>query len=216
MTPNHITERLKGCNYTKLGEGAFAAAYAKSDKSKWVIKTGPSTDGWLDYITMIMQLEFLGNPYVPKVRFLKINPERKFYVAVLERLAYTVNRASFMHGDERFTASSVSVVYNDAYNYLKFPTEDRGMEAREQLDAELIRLCDAIRERFTSRNLDFHSDNAMIKSNGQMVITDPVSSSGGSQRQVAAHMKTWCYTTHGVDHKALKSRSLMLADEVYN
>lgn len=165
-----VQDRLDITNYTWLASGAYGKVYAKSKaKTRWCVKVGyDMNDAWLQYAMMIQLPEWRDNPFVPKIKFLRINEEKGFYVAVMERLDKTIGNVDRFNDSYKLWDAASQVIHGNFMND----------EQRRLLDAnpELERLMIALREGF--QGIDFHTGNSMVAYDGSLKITDPVHING--------------------------------------
>ncbi len=126
-----------------------------------MIKVG-GCDEWPTYIKWAIQNGHSGK-FAPKVYSLKFHDE--FYVAIVERLVCTINQMiGEYHGAHRTDqARAYETVWND--------------------DCEAVDLVAYIKDlQHVGLSGDFHGGNFMIRSDGSIVVTDPVAASCTSDK----------------------------------
>jgi hypothetical protein len=123
-------------------------------------------DPWPDYILWAAQNGHMGK-FAPKVYSLKFHSG--FYVAVMERLVCTVRQMKYADSGEYLDIHPDQV---QIYNNLQYPED---CEAKDL--AAYVRQLRDIR-----LSGDLHDGNVMVRSDGQLVITDPCSGNNSSKR----------------------------------
>lgn len=172
LNANTYGEALVSRGFEVLGSGHFATVYGKPGSDK-VLKVGRAgaADGWLAYAAFARQS---GSPYAPKIGRIKWHvggAGSRWYVAVLERLHSTV----FDIDDNRHPAKKQHRLAS------KILWRDQSAEAwaKEEEAANapgLVAYMSEVRKLFDGiYDFDLHSANSMIRADGSLVITDPLS-----------------------------------------
>lgn len=162
---------LKKKGFVELGKGYYSTvlSHPKSDR---VIKVMNKTeeDGWLSYIRWAAKEGYTGT-HAPKVysyKWIKTkgNTEQTgFGVAVMERLEKTVGMCR-RREDTRFL--------REAFDYA-MEGNSLATQLLEQRCPGMTRFGILLKEKF-SGHLDMHGGNYMVRKDGTLVVTDPVSS----------------------------------------
>lgn len=163
MTDHNLAQRLAKRGWRQIGSGYFATVYGRCNDNggtRWVIKTGPADDGWLDYAMFLKATErqWEGNPFVPVIRSLKVTDG--FYVAVIERLDCTASDC----GD-----------YAALDDMRDFLADSRFMSIERKLTMNplLVEFLTTLRIEFAGSGWDVHGGNVMFRGT-QPVLTDPL------------------------------------------
>lgn len=152
MHKSEYVSKLQALNFPEIGKGLYANVFAIPNTDK-VMKVA-SIDAWPVYIKWASENGHMGK-FAPKVDSLKFF--NGFYVAVMERLAGT------MHDFERFSTG-----HYKAYREAVAHRWDRPKRP-SRLGNYIQKLRDA------GLAGDLHPGNVMVRKNGQIVVTDPVS-----------------------------------------
>lgn len=116
-------------------------------------------DRWPEYAKLVMA-QFSNNPYAPKITALREWKSQKFYVATIEKLDLTV----FEAGDD-----------NEVYWRTQKVLEQWGGFEAFEFEKEYPDLYDLLLGiKSLNRTMDLHSQNAMFRKDGSLVITDPI------------------------------------------
>jgi len=152
--------RSLGCEL--LGKGLFSNVFSipKTDK---VIKVG-RMDEWPTYIKWATENGHAGK-FAPKVYSLKFYDT--FYVAIMERLVCTVGEIQDQDG---YYTNSLQVQI-----YFTMSHEDCEASDFHSFVMEL---------RHRRMSGDLHEGNVMVRHDGQLVITDPISGHGSSRFRI--------------------------------
>ena len=166
----------RGCE--KLGSGCYGAVYSIPGTDK-VIKVG-SQDQWPDYIVWATRNGYAGN-FAPKVYSLKFKSfeGHEYYVAIMERLVCTIGQMKLDPDDNYRSVSAPQIkLHSQIENWLGQPDADRSPDLVQATD--LLEYVKALRlAKFTG---DCHSSNVMVRHDGSLVVTDPVSYSDTGTR----------------------------------
>lgn len=156
--------RLEAKGWTTLGSGAFSTVLAKGE-SKKVIKVIRRQDGWIQYIKWANDNGYAGT-FAPKVYSYKQvkGKDHDFAIASMERLPSTLGRLKYSH-DAHVVESLLHPAAND--NQLARTLLDLAVPGLREFNQKL-------RDKFSG--LDLHGGNFMVRDNGELVFTDPVSS----------------------------------------
>jgi hypothetical protein len=154
---------LEKRGYVKLGGGMFSQVFGKGNCA---IKVGHSDD-WPEYVEWATQAGFAGT-FAPKVYSLKFHRGfyRGFYVAVMERLVCTMAELKIVND------YCCNNRYEDAYEALQQGTGRRFKETVIGFD-DLRAFGQLVNDAGFSD--DMHDGNVMLRSDGQIVLTDPSS-----------------------------------------
>lgn len=189
LTKDEFIKKFKKLNgFKEIGSGTYAKVYG-SKNCEFVYKIGYYTNAKKDpYLSYLRAIAGSNNPAFPVVRTISLcsfkNPKAKgkeklnryshnFYVVEMEKLA-------------RFDRSKTSAPYVSLHeeldNHVNFEAysvtgksvltikEEGLVDEIPQID-EILQLLDRLGEKFKP---DWHSDNLMMRQDGQLVITDPV------------------------------------------
>lgn len=161
MTREQYETGLQKRGFEIVGSGCFATVLAKGNLAVKVARH----DGWPNYIRWATERGYAGI-YAPKVYSLKFHADHApFYVAFMERLVCTL-------GELRSYSNNTyqSLLYRDLARTLYDGTNDHPVPDGLRSFANELRA-----ERFAD---DIHDGNIMVRSDGQIVITDPSVRSG--------------------------------------
>src|SRR5882672_7966256 len=146
MNHYQFLEFLERHGYEKLGRGCNASVWAKPGSSK-VIKVGNTCDSWLGYIVWAMSKGYVGN-HAPRVDSFKVNKD--YFVAVMERLHCIGSKNRELM---RKVTPDTNMISENIPEWKTF-----GKEFMAQF----------------GYNNDLHNENWMQRSNGELVLTDPI------------------------------------------
>ncbi len=153
MNQMQFNNRLENRGYVRLGRGMYSSVYAKPGSSK-VIKVGSTGDSWLGYIIWAMKEGYVGN-HAPRVDSFKVNGQEDYFVAVMERL-------------QKLNSKNRELMWDLIPDTRSF---------NENVPAEWKTFTKTFTAQFGDRN-DMHDENWMQRSNGELGLTDPLSSGG--------------------------------------
>lgn len=161
-------ERLEKKGFKKLGGGYYSNVYAKEGSDK-VIKVGSPSgdhwDAWIDYCLWAGKQGY-GGKFAPRVYSYK--KFSNFYVAIMERLDYTVSDSSVEENSEAPIAQFLFSSATECNN----PT---ALLLCDILVPELGKFSLELKEEFKSANrFDLHGGNIMYRKDGSICVTDPV------------------------------------------
>jgi hypothetical protein len=170
VTSDDFIERLKRRGYRTLGAGCFSTVLAKG-KSDRVIKVNRRPDGWLDYVLWAAERGHMGKnaPMVYSFKRFNEGTDDEFYVAVVERCKNTVD--DLYPQNKRVT---------ELFSSLTSGMRGRVGSERDALKADdmqpgSLRFAIEFRLEFNGGGLDLHSGNFMVREDGSLVCTDPIS-----------------------------------------
>lgn len=179
-----------------LGEGCFGTAMTHpKDKTK-VIKIGSLNDGWLIWAAYC-QLMVGTSPHLMKVYSVNRYEKHNLYVAVIERLEKEINDTPLGHDFRR----SISHAFSNGLNHDKpdacgcWVTPVGVNYFNTVIDKNnwhsLWETLEPIRQFARDNGLcrDLHGRNAMLRSDGTVVITDPFSDGNDKARRALASME---------------------------
>lgn len=154
---------LKRHGFYKVGEGAFSTVWfhPKSDRA---VKVSHNPDMWSQYIQWGAKSGWMGK-FVPRVFSYKYHVRGNFSVAVMEKLADCVSNINARH-PQFATLSLVNLV-------TQAPANDNLIKVVSVFSPELPRFLKEFMSAFKHR-YDLHGQNAMVRSDGSFVLTDPV------------------------------------------
>lgn len=149
--------KLRAHGFIVIGEGLYASVLYHPKRPDRVIKVS-RWDGWPQYILWANSADF-GGTFAPQLYHFKSYDWG--YVAVMERLACTVQElGQFGPANHDFTTLQF-IAKEISINY--FPTHDNYPDWQAFVK-EAHKNC---------RLDDVHSGNVMLRSDGQIVLTDP-------------------------------------------
>src|SRR6266446_2469563 len=152
MDQNQFNNRLEKRGYEMLGIGMYSRVWGKPGSSK-VIKVGTTNDSWLTYIVWAMSKGYVGN-HAPRVDSFKVNGQEGYFVAVMERLRrLNTGNCKLMNKLTPDTNSITDTVP-------EWKTFSKEFTAR------------------FGRHNDLHDGNWLQRENGELVLTDPLSTQG--------------------------------------
>jgi len=157
MNKRQYEDKIQALGCELLGSGLYSRVYAIPNTDK-VIKVG-DLDEWPSYIKWATDNGHAGK-FAPKVYALKFHDD--YYVAIMERLVCTINE---MRNEGRRTDQVKA--YHNLHN----------------ADCEALDLIGYVDELRANRlSGDLHGGNLMLRHDGQLVVTDPVSGGFSSER----------------------------------
>ena len=146
-----------------LGSGSFSSAFLGYDgfvyKANIVAR---KFDPWLAYAEACY--EHQGNPFLPEIY--QIDHVGKTYCAKMERLDHKISSICLSELESGILRSPIECWDGVDGSYLRGCSNDHKIE-----------LSEIIKGIYTSSpgvSLDIHDENIMFRSNGQVVITDPL------------------------------------------
>ena len=158
-----FAEALRKKGFQRLGSGAFSTVYAHP-KSDRVIKVTRTADNWIDYALWAAKNGYAGS-LAPKVySFKKFNKGHEFLVSVVERMDKTLGNIS--------DAEDLSLATLLLKKYHNFNNVAAGVFL-EDLAPGLASFTKKLQKEFGG--LDIHGGNLMVRSDGTVCFTDPVS-----------------------------------------
>lgn len=193
-----FVKRIKKIHrFKRIGRGAYSEIYHSNNTSpRKVLKVGvitfaPSVDGWLQYAIAAMKNPT--NPWLPKIKDLRICKNSRnldcddwgYYTATMERLHEVKFRIGNDVAEEIENAISfLSGLDEDDDNYLGsllpiFNTIPLKLKVKMDGDKNLIAAINLIYKLIKNRperefEMDLHDENIMQRSNGHLVIIDPI------------------------------------------
>ncbi len=167
---HHFADALKRRGYVVLGAGYFSTVFKKPGSDR-VVKVCHRPDNWLDYVLWATKAGYAGT-FAPRIfSYRRYNQGRdgEFYVAVMEELAETVDRLSCRVSDGRAVRAAAHL-----RSYININHDQDGVAA-DRLFAGALRFAMEFRIEFRGANFDLHMGNWMVRFDGSLVCTDPVS-----------------------------------------
>ena len=151
----------------KIGSGLYSNVYSLPNIPDKVIKVG-EMDDWPSYIKWATENGHAGK-FAPNVFSLKFKSHERgnYYVALMERLVATIRDIKYPYDDSGNSLAPVSPgQLADYYNALEW--NNNSCEATD--------LCAYVKElRKLRLGSDIHDGNVMLRSDGSVVVIDPVS-----------------------------------------
>lgn len=160
-----VTSELEELGFSILGQGSFATVWGHPDLD-FVVKVGGVSnefefyDRWPEYAKLVMA-QFQNNPHTPRISFLKEWKSQKFYAAIIEKLSGTI----LDYGDDH-------ELYWKTQHLLEMSWGGSLAYEFEDEHPQLYELLLGIKS--LNRAIDLHSENAMLREDGSLVITDPI------------------------------------------
>lgn len=160
-----VTSELEELGFSILGQGSFATVWGHPDLDYEIKVGGVSNefefyDRWPEYAKLVMA-QFQNNPHAPRISFLKEWKSQKFYAAVIEKLSGTI----LDYGDDH-------ELYWKTQHLLEMSWGGSLAYEFEDEHPQLYELLLGIKS--LNRAIDLHSENAMLREDGSLVITDPI------------------------------------------
>jgi len=190
--PDEIISRArKGMKY--IGEGAFATVYGKP-RGTSVIKIGSMGDNYISYAKEVVKNK-TPNPFLPKISKLTIVKTGNdcyrddFYIVEMERLIplYDYSKRMYKGNIDDLMSLFSDMLEEDvpARVAVKSRTMEIGLPGIFKVNlaikpnvvkhlSHLVRIINRS-VRSSDGSTDIHSGNVMLRSNGQLVMTDPIS-----------------------------------------
>lgn len=161
--PYAFISKLQKKGFKQLGAGFYSTVLWKTGNRVIKVQREANRDAWLDYIIWASEKGYAGS-LAPKVySYKKIG---SFAVAVMEKIDYTARKIE--QDDDKYMHWSM---FSQSL-FLKNNLADRLLD---QLVPGASQFKYALREFAKNGRLDCHNDNIMFRSDGSMVIVDPVS-----------------------------------------
>lgn len=166
--------RLQKKGFKKLGSGLYSVVYGHPSSDK-VIKVSHREDNWIDYVKWGADKGYAGD-IVPKVySYKKIRASNSEYghfsVAVVERLEATL--ADHDHEIVKKNKDSYSVICDLMWRGLQ--GNDIALITADYVKPGIAKFGEEMREEFgTNCGYDLHKGNWMVRKNGGVVLTDPI------------------------------------------
>jgi len=170
LTKCEYENKLASLGCREIGSGLYSNVFSVPNRTDIVIKVA-DLDPWPSYIKWATENGHAGK-LAPKVYSLKFHSAGfGYYVAIMERLVCTINEMKF--GVDGRRGNPVQVKDYEAL---------AGDWRNEQSDCEAVDLVAYYQllklNRFSG---DIHDRNVMVRHDGQIVVTDPVSGAFNSQ-----------------------------------
>ncbi|SRR5258706_488059 len=147
--------KLCAKGYNSIGKGLYANVFAKPN-SDHVVKVA-GFDNWPTYIKWATKNGYAGK-FAPKVKSLKFYDN--FYVASMERLVGTLNEF------ESFSSIHHALYWDITRRHWNDETPSEA--------TDLIAFVSELK--YAGLANDWHKGNVMVRKDGQIVVTDPLSS----------------------------------------
>lgn len=179
----HFIARLYKRGYVQLGAGAFSTVVSKPGSDR-VIKVSRKPDQWLDFVVWATKAGHAGG-FAPKVySFRRIEGKYgEFYVAVVERLEGTV--AAFESQNRKAYMAHHQIA---CFIYGGWTAEKAGDAAKADRNFPgALRFAVEFKSHFVSAPLDLHGGNFMVRKDGTLVLTDPLT---GDKSSAPARMRS--------------------------
>lgn len=174
-----------------LGEGLFARVYSCATDPKVVYKVGPlqnaGSEAYLTFLKLIRK--YSDNPFFPKVYDVTLFnaqvpiDERLLvypllYVVRLEKLEHLSVDSETFEMFESHIANAMECGYSKKYVRLavEWVVQDvsiLGIKLTKKQIKHYEELFTVLGKLYNDYNHDLHVENVMVRSNGQIVITDP-------------------------------------------
>ncbi len=149
MNQRQFNNRLENRGYEMLGSGMYSKVWGKPGSSK-VIKVGATSDSWLTYIVWAMSKGYVSN-HAPRVDSFKVNGQEGYFVAVMERLRrLNTENCELM----RELTPNTREITGDVLEWKTFSKDFTAQFGRYN---------------------DLHEGNWLQRANGELVLTDPLS-----------------------------------------
>lgn len=164
--------------YKRVGQPSASAAVFASPDRKEVVKVGKASDCWLNFAEVA---KGSSNPHVPRIKSLeRYGPH---YLAVIEFL-HEVPETFFKTPEYRKIAAYMYLHgkwANGKDVYLHRFKDDQIKQMADELQGEdpsLVAAMNLVIGHKGSCNFDIHPDNIMRRSDGTLVISDPLTHQG--------------------------------------
>lgn len=172
----HIMDIIEILGAKRSGAGAYATTYGIS--SKEVIKVFSDDRGYMYYLESIAKMT--DNSYVPCINYIHKFVDRHrdtWYMVSMERLSDfdTLNQAGRV--EFHYFRDLVKEYVGDDYDPECVSIQDLPRELiKVALPKTLLQVMDVIRDGNYKEGLgfDLHSGNIMLRTGGDLVITDPL------------------------------------------
>jgi len=162
-------DALRKRGYKTLGAGSFSTVLAKGNSNR-VIKVNRRSDSWLDYVLWSAKRGHMGKhaPMVYSFRRFNEGKPNEFYVAVVERCAYTVD-------DVYRRMPNIEKLFSHLTSGMRgYMGSDRDALAADDLAPGSLRFAIEFKLEFGGAATDLHAGNFMVRDNGSIVCTDPL------------------------------------------
>jgi len=177
----HFIAHLLKRGFEKIGAGCYSTVLAKPGSDR-VVKVSRQIDNWLDYVVWAAKRGHAGK-FAPVVHSYRVvqGKHDKFYVAVVERLKQTLSSVEFSHR-ETYRA------YEKLRRYMDGGNENAGIDADLVLPGGL-RFAMDFKRNFRGR-FDLHANNWMVRKDGSVVCTDPLTTGNTSSTTAPKAMRS--------------------------
>jgi hypothetical protein len=176
--------KLSRWGFARIGSGFYGSVWSKPQSDR-VIKIGPITDAWLRFAVWAHE-----NPGPHVVKVFSVRTHGTFYVAVIERLACTLDDFSVRVKWARAFQANERVMRNflrrkqysslDPYTWAKHTIQPvNGYDAKSvSMARTVLNLCKWFKkvQSWEDYDWDLHDANVMLRREGDqwtLVITDP-------------------------------------------
>lgn len=161
--PSNFQRKLEKKGFVELGHGCFSTVMAKKDSDK-VIKITRKPDGWIDYCHWAAKEGFAGK-FAPRVySYKRFNNKAPFEVSVVERMDKTFWDVEYKED---------IYVVRDLARLVKHGNQ-KASSILEEMAPGFPRFIKGLGEKF-DKSLDMHDGNIMLRKDGSICYTDPVS-----------------------------------------
>lgn len=170
---HQFIHKLTDRGFRQIGAGAYSTVLAKPGSDK-VIKVCRQLDCWLDYVVWSARQGHAGKwaPRVYSFRRFNAGLDSEFYVAVVERMEATVSAVQKQR-------QNTHMAWKHLRAFIEKKSDRDGLEA-EKLAPGALRFGIDFRVEFGSAGNDLHSGNFMVRPDGTLVCTDPLTSETGN------------------------------------
>jgi len=197
VTSDKLMEFLRKKGLGKLGGGAFSDVFAAPTSDR-AIKVSRRDDCWPKYILWTTAEGYAGT-FAPKVYSLRYYSDQGFYVATMERLSSIRSNDPDAQTPEAKAARQLrSRIIEAAWNATGEPAKDI---------APMVDFVKKIRN--LGEQTDFHDGNWMLRRDGSLVITDPISygDSRGTPRRLRTYDLAMLRNAQFTNQKAYAKRA---------
>ncbi|WP_316172957.1 hypothetical protein [Bradyrhizobium sp. SZCCHNRI2049] len=163
--------------YLYLGAGCFSAVWGKPGRAT-VIKLNRRPDDWLDYAIWAQEQGYAGKQS-PRLYGYRTFADGT-YIAVVERLDKTFGQLD--------SSNTRKYLYTPVRRAIGGYADEGELKQAEAASPGIADFGLALRGAF--RCLDMHDDNIMLRADGSICVTDPVSSTSSEFRAKASRKRS--------------------------
>lgn len=173
--PDRMAETLLARGYRILGEGCYSRVYIHDADPDYVIKVSIRPDDWPAFVKWGEEKGYAGK-YTPKVLALKVF-KGGYYIAKIERLEYEIGRCE--DTDIRATYYEMKQIARVGYADREGDIFDKAraeatLNLLEQRQPGCVAYLNDFRKKWGSDDTDLHDYNWMVRKDGTIVMTDPI------------------------------------------